>query len=72
MNISALLQGIATVAWLAFVGVLVMIFVRASRKEPTKGLNTLVIILLVAAILLTSVGAGLVLLRLMIWQSSLL
>jgi regulator of protease activity HflC (stomatin/prohibitin superfamily) len=60
MNISALLQGIATIAWLGFVGVLVMIFVRASRKEPTKGLNTLVIILLVAAILLTSVGAGLV------------
>jgi regulator of protease activity HflC (stomatin/prohibitin superfamily) len=60
MNISALLQGIAIVAWLTFVGVLVMIFVRASRKEPTKGLNTLVIILLVAAVLLTSVGAGLV------------
>ena len=60
MNISALLQGIATVAWLGFVGVLVMIFVRVSRKEPTKGLNTLVIILLVAAVLLTSVGAGLV------------
>jgi regulator of protease activity HflC (stomatin/prohibitin superfamily) len=60
MNISTLLQGIATFAWLGFIGVLVMIFVRASRKQPTKGLNTLVVILLVVAILLTSVGAGLV------------
>lgn len=60
MNISALLQGVATIAWLGFIAVLVMIFVRASRNQPAKGLNTLVIILLVAAVLLTSVGAGLV------------
>jgi regulator of protease activity HflC (stomatin/prohibitin superfamily) len=60
MNISALLQGIALIAWLGFVGVLMMIFVRASRNQSAKGLNTLVIILLVAALLLTSLGAGLV------------
>lgn len=60
MNISALLQGIAILAWLGFVGVLMMIFVRASRNQSAKGLNTLVIILLVAAVLLTSLGAGLV------------
>lgn len=60
MNISGLLQGVASFAWIAFVGVLVMMFVRASRNQPAKGLNTLLIGLLVAAVLLTSVGAGLV------------
>lgn len=60
MNISSLLQGIASFAWIGFIGVLVTISVRASRKQPVKGLSTAAIVLLVAAILLTSVGAGLV------------
>jgi regulator of protease activity HflC (stomatin/prohibitin superfamily) len=63
MNISTLLQGLASFAWLGFIGVLVMIFVRASRNQPAKGLSTLVIVLLVGAILLTSIGAGLVFLQ---------
>ena len=63
MNISVLLQGLASFAWIAFFGVLVMIFVRASRNQAAKGLTSVVIILLVAAILLTSVGAGLVFLQ---------
>jgi len=63
MNISTLLQGIASFAWIGFVGVLVMIFIRASRNEPAKGLASLVVIFLVAALLLTTVGAGLVFLQ---------
>ncbi len=63
MNISSLLQGLASFAWLGFVGVLVMIFVRASRNQPAKGLTSLVVVLLVVAILLTSIGAGLVFLQ---------
>ncbi|MBK7318110.1 MAG: prohibitin family protein [Anaerolineales bacterium] len=63
MNISSLLQGLASFAWLGFVGVLIMIFVRASRNQPAKGLSSLVVVLLVAAILLTSIGAGLVFLQ---------
>ena len=63
MNISALLQGLASFAWIGFVGVLVLIFVRASRNQAAKGLTSLVVILLVAAILLTTVGAGLVFLQ---------
>ncbi|MDO8754455.1 MAG: SPFH domain-containing protein, partial [Anaerolineales bacterium] len=63
MNISSLLQGLASFAWIGFIGVLAMIFVRASRNQPAKGLSTLVIVLLVAAILLTTVGAGLVFLQ---------
>lgn len=63
MNISTLLQGIASFAWIGFFGALVMIFVRASRNQPAKGLTSLVVALLVAAVLLTSVGAGLVFLQ---------
>jgi regulator of protease activity HflC (stomatin/prohibitin superfamily) len=63
MNISSLLQGIASFAWLGFAGVIVLIVLRVSRKEPTRGLSTLVVVLLIAAILLTTVGAGLVFLQ---------
>ncbi|HRQ24189.1 MAG TPA: SPFH domain-containing protein [Anaerolineales bacterium] len=60
MNISSLLQGVASFAWVGLFGVVVAIFVRASRNQPTKGLNTVVIVLLVAAIVLTSAGAAVI------------
>ncbi len=63
MNISTLLQGLASFAWIGVIGVLVLIFVRASRNQPAKGLTSLVIILLVVAVLMTTVGAGLVFLQ---------
>ena len=63
MNISTLLQGFASFAWIGVVGVLVLIFVRANRSQSAKGLTSLVVVLIVAAILLTSVGAGLVFLQ---------
>lgn len=60
MNISGVFQGLATVAWIAFLGVIATMFIRSSRNQPAKGFSTLAIILLVAALLLTTVGAGLV------------
>ncbi len=63
MNISSLLTGLATLAWIGLLGVLATIFVRSSRNQPAKGLTSLVIVLLVAALLLTTVGAGLVFLQ---------
>lgn len=60
MNISSLLQGIASFAWIGFIGILITITVRASRKQSVKGLGTAAIVLVVAAVLLTSIGAGLV------------
>lgn len=60
MNISTLLQGIASFAWVGFIGVLLTIMIRASRNQPVKGLSTVVIVLLVAALLLTTAGAGVV------------
>ena len=63
MNIASVMQGIAVVAWLGFIAVLGMTLVRSSRNQSAKGLTTLMLVLLVAAILLTSVGAGLVFLQ---------
>ncbi len=60
MNISSLLQGIASFAWMGFIGILVAISVRASRKQSIGGLSTAAIVLVVAAVLLTSIGAGLI------------
>ncbi|MCA2000761.1 MAG: hypothetical protein LDL51_02730 [Chloroflexi bacterium] len=60
MNFSTLLQGIASFAWMGFIGVLIAVFIRASRNQPTKGLNTLLVVFLVTAVLLTTLGAGVV------------
>jgi len=60
MNIASLLQSLAGFAWIGVVGVFVLIFVRASRQQATKGLSSLIIGLVVIAIALTTVGAGLV------------
>ncbi len=63
MNIASVFQGIASFAWLAFAAVLAFTIVRATRQQPTRGLSSLVIILLAAALILTSVGAGMVFLQ---------
>ncbi len=60
MNISGIIQSIASLAWMAFVGVLIAIGIRAGKNQPNKGLGTVAIALVVAALLLTTVGAGLV------------
>jgi len=63
MNIASLLQGVASVSWLAVIGVLALLIVRASRQQGTKGFGSLLIGVLVLAILMTTVGAGLVFLQ---------
>jgi hypothetical protein len=63
MNIASVFQGIATIAWVGFIALLAMTFVRSSRGQPTKGLSTFIVILLVAALLLTTVGMGVVFLQ---------
>jgi prohibitin 1 len=60
VNITSLFQGVAVIAWLGFIALLVTVFSRANRGQRTQGLNTALIALLVIAVLLTSVGAGLV------------
>ncbi|HLO28749.1 MAG TPA: prohibitin family protein [Anaerolineales bacterium] len=63
MNIADLLKGLASFVWVGVVGVVVLMFVRASRSQATKGLSGLLIFLLVAAVILTTVGQGLVFLQ---------
>ena len=63
MNIATVFQGIATVAWVGFIALLALIFVRSSRGQAVRGLTSAVIFLAVAALLLTTVGAGLVFLQ---------
>lgn len=60
MNIANLLQGFATLTWLLFFAVLVLILVRASRNRPIKNASVTLISILVLAVLLTIVAAGLV------------
>ncbi len=63
MNIASVFQGAATLAWIGFLGLLVAIFMRAGRQQPTKGLNSIVLILLIVAIVLTTAGLGVVFLQ---------
>lgn len=60
MNIASLFQTFAVVAWMAFFGLVFMVVVRLSRKMPVRGLSTGMVVVLVLAILMTTLGAGLV------------
>lgn len=60
MNIASLFQGIATLAWIVFVGILLLVIVRASRNRPIKNALSTVVITLVIAVLTTIAAAGLV------------
>ena len=48
MNIASVFQGIAVIAWLAFITVLGMTLVRSGRGQPARGFTSLMIALLVA------------------------
>jgi regulator of protease activity HflC (stomatin/prohibitin superfamily) len=60
MNVASFLQIFAAVAWLAFIGMIVMVVLRASRNKSVKPFVTILVIALVAAVVISSVSAGLV------------
>ena len=60
MNVASFLQIFAAVAWLAFVGMIVIVVLRASRNKSVKPFVTILVIALVAAVVISSVSAGLV------------
>ncbi len=60
MNIASLFQGIATLAWIALIGILLLVIVRASRSRPIKNAVSTVIITLVIAVITTFAAAGMV------------
>jgi regulator of protease activity HflC (stomatin/prohibitin superfamily) len=60
MNIAVALQGLATISWFLLVGVIVLAVMRATRGKPLKGASSIVILIIVLAILLSTVRAGMV------------
>jgi regulator of protease activity HflC (stomatin/prohibitin superfamily) len=60
MDIALLLQGFATLTWVAALGIIVLAVMRNARGRPLKGAGGMVIGIVVAAIVLTTVSAGLV------------
>lgn len=60
MNLAGLFQGMATIAWLVFVGILALAIVRAGRNRPLKNATVTVIVIGVIAIITTFVAAGMV------------
>jgi regulator of protease activity HflC (stomatin/prohibitin superfamily) len=60
MNVATVVQFLAGIAWLAFIGLVAVVVLRASRSRPVKGAVTLVLIALAVAIILSTVSSGLV------------
>jgi len=60
MNIAQVVQFIASGAWLIAIALVVLWVTRASRGQAVKGFSTGVIVMLLVAVALSTVGAGLV------------
>jgi regulator of protease activity HflC (stomatin/prohibitin superfamily) len=60
MNIATLLAGVATIAWLAFVGAVALVIMRAARNKPMRGGGVTILITAVIAVLMTSLSSGVV------------
>jgi regulator of protease activity HflC (stomatin/prohibitin superfamily) len=60
MNIADVVRSLAGFAWLAAVGLSVLLVTRAARSQAAKGLGSLTTGIFVLAIVLTALGAGLV------------
>jgi regulator of protease activity HflC (stomatin/prohibitin superfamily) len=60
MNIADVVRTLAGFAWLAAIGLGVLLVLRVSRNRSVKGLGTLTIGVLIGAFVLTILGAGLV------------
>jgi regulator of protease activity HflC (stomatin/prohibitin superfamily) len=60
MNIVDVIRALAGFAWLGVIGLGVVALARASRNQGARGIGTTVVIVLVAALLLTVLGSGLV------------
>ena len=60
MNIASLLQGLGVLAMLMVVGVVVLIVMRAARGQPLRNAGTVLGAVIVVAVLLISISAGMV------------
>jgi regulator of protease activity HflC (stomatin/prohibitin superfamily) len=60
MNIADVVRTLAGFAWLGAVGLGILMFTRAARNQPARGIGTLTLGVLVIAVVFTLLGAGLV------------
>lgn len=60
MNVASFIKVFAAVAWLAFFGLIGITILRASRSKNIKGTVTILLVVLAAALVLSTVSAGLV------------
>jgi len=60
MNVSVALQAFVSLLWIIVIGLIVAAVVRASRGYSVRGLSTAILVLAIAAVILTSISAGLV------------
>ncbi len=60
MNIVDVIRSLAGFAWLGAVGLGILAVARASRNQSAKGIGSTVVAVLVIAVILTTLGAGLV------------
>ncbi|MBN1305226.1 MAG: hypothetical protein JXA13_12390 [Anaerolineales bacterium] len=60
MNIANLMRIISSVSWLAALSLVVLVVTRAARQRPVKGLISAILGILILAIILSTVSAGLV------------
>lgn len=60
MNIAVLFQGLASLSWFAFIVVLGILVMRASRKQATKGITSLLVGVFIFASVVSIVSAGIV------------
>jgi regulator of protease activity HflC (stomatin/prohibitin superfamily) len=60
MNIASVLKGFAVVVWMIWFGILALVVLRAARKTPLKNSKSMVLILLVVALVVTTISSGLV------------
>jgi regulator of protease activity HflC (stomatin/prohibitin superfamily) len=60
MNLITVVKSLAAFSWIALFGVIVFVVVRAARDRVTKGIAPMIIIVLVLAIVMNVLSAGLV------------
>ncbi|MBN1145937.1 MAG: prohibitin family protein [Anaerolineales bacterium] len=60
MNVATVLQALVSLLWLIVIGLIVLAVVRASRGRRVGGISTAILALAIAAVVLTSISAGLV------------
>ncbi len=60
MNVSSVLQGLVALLWLGVIGLIVFTVFQASRAKNVKALSSAILATAIAAVLLTTVSAGLV------------